>query len=168
MQTLDIISVNLWQMLISLLNLLVIFWILKKFLYGPVKKALAERKATLDQEYKAAEEAEKVASHHRKEWEQKIKSADAEAEKILQTATQNAKGRGEKIIAEAEKKAQGILRVAEQDAALERKKADDELRREIVSLSAALTEKMLEREIRPEDHRALISSFIETIGENDE
>jgi len=168
MQTLDIISVNLWQMLISLFNLLVIFWILKKFLYGPVKKALAERKAALDKEYKAAAEAEKTASERQKEWEMKLQNADTEAEQILQTATKNAQTRSEKILAEAEEKARGVLRAAEQDAALERKKADDELRREIVVLSGALTEKLLEREVNTEDHHALISSFIENIGDGNE
>ena len=35
LQTLDIISVNIWQILISLINLLIMYLILKKFLFGP-------------------------------------------------------------------------------------------------------------------------------------
>ena len=54
---------------------------------------------------------------------------------------------------------------AETEADLERKKAADGIKREIVEVSGALTEKMLEREINTDDHRALIDSFIEEIGE---
>ena len=43
MQTLDVISVNLWQILISLINLFLLFLILKKFLFKPVKKVLDQR-----------------------------------------------------------------------------------------------------------------------------
>ena len=43
MQTLEIISVNLWQILISLANLLLIYIILKKLLWKPVKKVMDQR-----------------------------------------------------------------------------------------------------------------------------
>ena len=42
-QTLDVISVNLWQIIISLCNLLIMFWILKKFLFRPVQNIIAQR-----------------------------------------------------------------------------------------------------------------------------
>ena len=43
MQSLDIISINIWQILISLCNLVLLFLILKKFLYKPVHNVLAQR-----------------------------------------------------------------------------------------------------------------------------
>ena len=46
MPTLDVISVNIWSILISLCNLLILFFIIKKFLYKPVRKMLAERQWT--------------------------------------------------------------------------------------------------------------------------
>ena len=48
MQSLDIISVNLWQILISLANLLIIFTILKRFLFKPVQKVVADRQAQVE------------------------------------------------------------------------------------------------------------------------
>ena len=44
MQNLEVISINFWQMLVSLANLLILFLILKKFLYAPVLKALDQRR----------------------------------------------------------------------------------------------------------------------------
>lgn len=168
MQSMEVISINIWQILISLCNLLVLFLILKKFLYKPVKKAMAERKAAVEEQYGAAEKAERSALASKEEWEQKLQNAGEEADTILKTAVANAGRRGDKIVAEAKEKAEGIIRQAEAEAELERKKAEAGIRREIVDVSAQLTEKMLSREIRPEDHRELIDSFIQEIGEDDD
>ena len=168
MQNMDIISVNLWQILISLVNLFLLFLIIKKFLFGPVKKVLDQRQSQLDEQYAAAESAEIQANENRKAWEEKLAGANTEADAILQSATDNAKYRGDKMIAEAKERADGIIRSAQNEAELERKKAADGIKREIVEVSGALTEKMLEREINTEDHRDLIDSFIEKIGDGNE
>lgn len=168
MQTLDVISVNLWQILISLANLVILFWVLKIFLFKPVKNILAKRESELEEHYTSARLAEEQAQVSRLEWEQKRQSAAAEADAILQSAAENAKYRGEQIIEDAKDRAEGILRQAEAEAALERKKASADIKREIVELSGALTEKMLAREINTEDHRALIDAMIEEIGDGDD
>lgn len=168
MPTLDIISVNIWQILISLLNLLLLFLIIKKFLFKPVKRVLAKRQDTLDESYKAAEQANEEAQKNREELEAKLAGASKRADEIIQNATDNAKYRSEKIIEEAQARADGIVRVAQTEAELERKKSADSIKQEIVEVSSALSEKMLEREINTEDHRALIDSFIEDIGDDNE
>ena len=168
MQTLDVISVNIWQILISLINLVLLFLILKKFLFKPVKKMLQKRKDELDAQYQAAADAEEKAEEHRKEWEATLATADEQANQILQTATENAKRHGDRLVMEAQEKAEGIIRVAQNEAELERRKATEDIKREIVEVSGALTEKMLEREINVQDHHALIESFIEKIGEEDD
>ena len=168
MQTLDVISVNVWQILISLLNLVVLYLIVKFFLYNPVKNVLAKRSAELEEHYTAAEEAEAVADKSRMEWEEKLSGANAEANSIIQNATDLARNRGDAMITEAREKADGIIRVAQNEAELERRRATDQIKKEIVNVSAALTEKILEREVNTNDHKALIDSFIENIGDGNE
>lgn len=166
MQTLDVISVNLWQILISLANLVLLFLMFKKFLYKPVKGVLEKREAELDEKYNSAYKAEAEAEKNRKEWEEKLTTADDKARKVLEDATENAKRRGEKLIADAEARADEIVRAAQNEAELERKKAVDGIKREIASVSGVLAEKMLEREINTDDHRTLIDSVIEKIGDD--
>ena len=168
MQTLDVISVNIWQILISLLNLYILFLIVKLFLFKPVKAVLAERQRELDTQYAAAEDAEREALANRRAWETKMLGAKAEADAIVQSAAERAKHRGDALMAEAKLRADSIVRLAENEADLERKKAVEGVRREIIEVSGALTEKILGREINAEDHRNLIQSFIETIGDEDE
>ena len=168
MQTLDVISVNIWQILISLLNLYILFLIVKLFLFKPVKAVLAERQRELDTQYAAAEDAEREALANRRAWETKMRGAKAEADAIVQAAADQAKYRGDALIAEAQLRADSIVRMAENEADLERKKAVEGVKREIIEVSGALTERMLERVINTEDHRNLIESFLEKIGDDNE
>lgn len=167
MQSLEVISINLWQILISLANLVILFLIVKKFLFKPVKKVLAQRQDLMDAQYSAAQEAQAQALADKDAWEHKMQSAKAEADAIMKDAASKAQIRGDRIVSDAREKADGIIRQAQTAAELERKKAEDGIKKEIVDVSAALTEKMLGREINAQDHREMIDSFIEGLGEDD-
>ena len=168
MQSLDVISVNIWHILISLINLVLLFLIVKKFLFKPVKKLFADRQAAIDHQYAAANEAKEQAMATRNEWEQKLAGADARADEIIKNATDTADYRAGQIISEANDKARDIIYRAETEAELTRKKSEDDIKREIVGVSAAIAEKMLEREIRTDDHRAMIDSFINEMEQSNE
>lgn len=164
-QTLEIISVNLWQILISLANLLLIYIILKKLLWKPVKKVMDQRQAMVDDQFAAAEAAEEEANRDKAEWAARLATADAEADARIQAADETARRHGDRIVADARDKAQGILRQAETEAALERQKAEAGIKQEIAAVGTQLAEKMLEREINPEDHRQMIESFLDEMGD---
>lgn len=168
MQNLDVISVNLWQILISLANLVLLFLIVKRFLFKPVKRILAERRREIEGQYDAATQAQTEADNNRREWEATMSTARLQADGILQTATEQAKFRGDAMVDEARQKADSIIRMAQTEAELERKKAELDIKREIVELSGALTEKMLAREINTDDHQALIDSFLDELGDGNE
>lgn len=168
MQSLDVISINLWDTVISLCNLLLLFYILKRFLYKPVKRVLKQRQEALDEQYSAAARAQQDADTNRLAWAEKMRGAQDEADQILKNAAASADYRGGQIISEARDKAADIVRRAEAEAELEHKKAEAGIKREIVDVSAALTEKLLGREINTDDHHAIIDSFINGIGEDDD
>ena len=97
MQSADIITLNIWQIVISLCNLTILFLIIKKFLFKPVKKLLAEREAMANAEYDKAKAARADAEKSRSEWDAKLKGADAEAERIVKNASDSAKRNAERI-----------------------------------------------------------------------
>lgn len=168
MQSLDIISVNLWQILISLANLTILFLLLKKFLYKPVTKMLEQRQAEIDNSYSDAEAAKNDAEAKNAELTERLANAKSEAEGIVKEAADIAKVRGDKIVEDAKEQAKGIIAQAQTDAELEKKRSETAIKSQIIDVSTALTEKMLEREINADDHKALIDDFIEKIGENDD
>ena len=83
MQSLDVISVNIWQMLVSLANLVLIFLMVKKFLYKPVKKMLDARRSAIDSQYDEAQEAKEQALSDKKKYEEKLLTAKNEADKVI-------------------------------------------------------------------------------------
>ena len=164
-QTLDVISVNIWQIVISLANLLLIVLILKKFLWKPIQRVMKQRQEMVDKQFADAAEAEAKANEDKAQWAEKLAIADDEAAARIAAADETARRHGERVVAEAKEKAQGILRQAEAEAELERQKATASIRDEIADVSAELAQKMLEREINAEDHRAMIASFLDEVGD---
>ena len=163
MQSLSIISVNVWQIVISFANLAILTWIVKKFLFKPVKKVLDGRRDTIDSAYARASEAEAEAEEHRRNYESALAAAKQTTDQMISEAAREAERRGTEIENEAREKAQEIRLQAENDAQLEKKRAESEIRQEIADISAQLTGKLLEREIKPEDHRGLIDSFLQEL-----
>lgn len=168
MQSLDVISVNIWQILISLCNLVILFLILKKFLFKPVQKVTQTRRAELDDIYSEAKAAQTRADMNEKEWSEKLAAVKAESDTIIKNANERAARRGEEIVSDAREKADGIVREAQTQADLEHKKAQAQIKKEIADVSSAISEKVLGREISEEDHRDLIERAIAEMGENND
>ena len=126
---------------------------------------LDARRAQIDKDYIDADSAKKSAQEKDAELTDRLNNAKAEAEVIVKEAAEIAKARGDKIIEEARATAGGIVRQAEEDAELERKRVNETIKEQIVDVSTALAEKMLEREINANDHKALIDDFINKIGD---
>ena len=166
MGNLQIVSFNLWQVLISLANLTILYLGLKKFLYKPVKAVLEGRKAAIAKYYADAEEARNTANAARDEYTEKLSTAHTKADEIIHDATVIANRRGDKIVAAAREKAEEIVRSGEMEAAMEKKKAMATIRRDITDVSAAMTEQLLKREMKEGDHRSMIDEFLKGVGED--
>ena len=160
MQNLDVISVNIWAILASLANLLILTLIVKRFLFKPVKKIVDARRAAIDNDYAQAQAARDQAEESRQNYEAAMAAAKQTSDQIIADATRTAEYRSNEIISEAREKATDIRRQAEADAVLERRKAEDDMKHEIAEVSTQLTGKLLQREINEDDHNKLIDSFL--------
>ena len=163
MQFLDVISVNIWAILASLANLLLLTWIIKRFLFKPIKKMVDARRSAIEEYYAQAQAARDEAEESRQNYEAAMAAAKQTSDQIIADASRTAEYRSNEIVAEARERASEIRRQAEADAVLERKKAEDEMKHEIANVSAQLTGKLLQREINEEDHRELIDSFLKDL-----
>jgi F-type H+-transporting ATPase subunit b len=165
MQNLDIISINIWQIVISLANLVILFLILKKFLFEPVKKIKAQRENEIETQYKKAEKARKEADDLKAGWEDKITTADQKADEIISEAVERANERNEIMLYESREKADQIIRKAKADIERDRREARETIKKEIVDVSQVISEQIIGREINMDDHRDLIDDAIDKLGE---
>ena len=160
---LELISLNIWHIVATIGNLLILTWILKKFLWKPVTNMLEKRKNEVDEIYRKAEDAKRVAEQDRLEYRAKLDGAKEEADEIVRAATVRADKLSESIIDDAKSRADDTLRRAEAEIELEKKRAMNELKDEISSISMQIAENVVGREMNEDDHRELIDSFIDEL-----
>ncbi len=161
-----LVSFNGWTFIAQMFNLLLQMLLFKKFLFEPVKKIIAQRQNEVGELYTAAEEAKQSAEQDKAEYSEKLLAANEEASRIVRTATERAGKQGEEIVQEAQKQAQALLKKADDDIARERVKAMNEIKNDISQMALDIAEKVVEKEIRPEDHKALIEDFIAAVGDD--
>ncbi len=164
-QALEIISINVWQILISFANLLIIFVLLKKFLFKPVQAVFAKREAQVKSIYDEAEQSRNSAVSMKQEYEQKMAGAREEADGIVRTAVQSARRESDAIVAEASGKASHLLKKADEDIAQAKRQMLTEVRGEISDLAVSIAEKVVEREINAQDHQQFVDDFIRNVGD---
>ena len=147
----------------QMLSFVVFVWFTMKFIWPPIVKALAERKAKIAEGLAAAERG-----HHEQELGEKrakeiMRQAKAEAADVVSQAQK----RAAEIIDEARHngRAEGerILVAARAEVVQERNKVREELRERLAELAVAAAEKILEKEVKREDHRVLLDSFAKQI-----
>ncbi|MBR4204804.1 MAG: F0F1 ATP synthase subunit B [Clostridia bacterium] len=160
---LELISLNVWHIVATIANLLLLTLILKKFLFKPVQNVVAKRQGQVDELYRAAEDSKSQAEQDKALYSEKLAGAVEEAEAIVRSAAQRADRQSDEIIADANRKAAETMKRAEEDIEQAKKKAMDDLKNEISDISVKIAENVVGRELSGEDHRELIDSFIENL-----
>lgn len=158
------VSLGWWEILVTMCNTLITFAIIKKFLFKPVRKMLAAREEEVQAMYGNAEKAQTEAEQMRSEYTQRLAKAKEEAAEIVGSATRRATVRSEEILKESSQQAAAMMKKAENTIEQERKKAMNELKDEVASLSVMIASKVVERDIKDADHERFIEEFIDKVG----
>lgn len=161
----SIVGIDPWTALFTFLNMLITFAILAKFLFMPIKKMIDDRQKEIDDKFEAAEKAKSDAEALKGEYEAKLEGAKDERDRIVRDAVVRATKREEEILAEAREGANAIREKAHADIEQEKKKALNEVKNEISSISIGIAEKVCEKEIDEKKHRELVLDFINKMGE---
>ncbi len=144
------VSIN-GTLLFQFINFFVLVAILAKFAYKPLLKVLEDRRnkiaSDLDNAAKARESAEKMKA----DYEAQIRDAHAEAQAIV-----------DKAVKQADKEAQAQLE-AQTEIANEREAAIREMRKEVVTLSMAVAEKLLQKNMDSDMNAKLVADCIDQL-----
>ena len=159
------VGVNFWTMIFAWINILVLYLVLKKILFKPIKNMIDSRQKEIDDMYSDAESSKEAAQTLQAEYEEKMNAVSEESEELLRRAVRKATLREEEIIKDAEKKAERIIERAEAEIELEKKRAMNEIKDEVSALAINIAEAVIERDVEMSEHESLIDSFIDTVGE---
>lgn len=160
---LPFVSLDVWTMIFTWINLVILFLLLKKFLFKPVNKVLEDRATQIENEYNDAEKTRAEVNEARLEYEDKLKSAKAEADSIIKSAVSTANERSSSIVGEANNEAKRIMEKSQKQLEQDKKNAIREMKEDIASLAVETAEKILKREIDEETDEDIISGIIDKL-----
>ena len=154
-----------WNFFFQIANTLIIFLLLRKFLFKPVKGMLDRRKEMIATEISDAEELRRNAEELKLDYDSKIKDIKIEAEKILQDANARAEQRSKEIIAEAQDKTEKMILKAQAEIERQNKNAYNELKNEVASMAIMAAERIIGERMDDQLNEKLIIQFMEEAGD---
>ena len=137
------LKIDFWNIFCIVVNLVVLYLFMKRFVFGPVLKVIDQRKMLLEGQFASASEAERKAMELKKQYETSIQTAEAESARILEEARENGEAEYRRIVEEAGEKADRMVANAQTAIAEEKEKVLREMESDIAALAMDAAEKIL-------------------------
>jgi F-type H+-transporting ATPase subunit b len=145
---------------------LVLLGLLWKYAWGPMMKALEEREQRIAKRISDAEAAHQQALAKLADYEKKIATAKEEAAEIIAEGKRDVVKVKDEILAEAQAESARTLERAKREIGLAKEAAVQELREKMVELTADLARRVIQREVKAEDHRRFIQDAIAQVEQS--
>lgn len=138
--------------------------ILQVYAFPKINQVLEERAASIQGRQEEARKTLEEAEGVRAEYQEQLKDAKSEANRIIDEARQTAESMRRDIVAKAESEAEGIVQRAQDEVQAERERAVQQLRAEVGRLSVRLAEKIVQKELDQQTHQALVDRYIQELS----
>ena len=155
------LGINLPLLVVFVINFIILFVLLRIFLYKPVLKMLDERSKRTKEGMELAEATKKEYEQARTEVQKQIEKGRQEAQAIIAQAMQIGERLKEESRQEATKQAQVIVDRTRAELETERDKIVGDLRREFVDIAISAAGKVIKETLDKEKHRKLIDETLQ-------
>jgi len=152
------------NLLWTVVNVLVLFLLLRKFLYRPVMNIIAERQKQVDDALAAAETSKSEAAAALNAAQDKLRNVDDEAAARRKAYEQQAEKEKQQLLLDAQKQADAILAEGKTAAEAERQHKLGEADAQTTALARAMCEKLLARNLTAQDDARLLDDLLEKAG----
>lgn len=154
------------DVLITGVNIFILFFAMSYLLFNPARDFLEKRRNKIAGDLETAKSSKEDAVALKAEYEAKLKAIDKEAEAILDEARKKAKKQEAEIVAEAKEEAARIIARANREIDLEKKKALDDVKTEIVSIASLMAGKAVAASMDVKIQDTLIEETLKEMGES--
>ncbi len=155
------------NLLWTVLNVLILFLLLRKFLYKPVMDIIAQRQKQVDDAMAAAETSKNEAKTALAAAQDKLRNVDAEAAQRREAYEKQAEKEKEQLLADAQHQADAILAEGKAAAEAERQHKLREADAQTTALARAMCEKLLERNLTQQDDARMLDDLLQKAGVGD-
>ena len=143
----------------------VMFLFLSYMLFNPAREMLKKRQDKVKDDIDSAEKSREDAAKLKEEYENRLREIHKEEDAILSAARQKALENETKIIDQAKAEAANIIARANHQAELEMKKAQDEIKKESITVASMVAGKAVSEKLDIEIQDSLIDDTLKEIGE---
>ena len=150
--------------IITIINITVLFLILRKILFKPVTKFMADRANRVQESIDQAEKDRAQAKALLADYEEKLKNAEAEAQKILKNMRENAERQSDMIVAEGKKEAANIVAATRKQLDAEYQAALAKFRLEAAALVIAASAKLVAKDFSSDDNRRYVNMLLDELA----
>jgi len=163
-QLFEQLGINLQVIAAQIIGFLLLWWLMSRFLFGPVMGLLRGREQDIRTTYDAADAERAKAEQFRADYEKRLAEIEAEARARIQAAVKEAESAKDQIMSDARNRSEDILRRGQEQLDREREKTLAQLREEVVDISLGAAAKVIGESLDDQKHRALVSDFVNKIG----
>ena len=154
-----VISDAVKDLIINIINIVILFVIVRGLAYKPVKKFLDARKERIVNELSEASSARQTAEEELLKYKELTEKSKAEGTEIINEAERTAKENAAEIINMAKKNAAEITEKARETAKKERETQIIAMRGDIAELAFDISKQVLSREVTDEDNMRIADEF---------
>lgn len=159
------VSIN-YTLIAQVVNFIILLWVLAKFAYKPLLKAMDDRRTKIVKDMDQADHARKEAEALKQEYVNQLKNAKKEANDIVSKANAMAQQLHDEALANAQKEREELLASGRQTVEMERKKALLDVREQIIALSTEIAGRVLQEKLdSAEDRKRITRITDETLAE---
>lgn len=149
----------------QIFNTIVLYAILRKLLFKPVTAFMEGRQKEIATTIESADNSKLQAEEYKKEHMKKVEDAKEEGREIVNKAIKRSEEKAQEIIAEAKTEAVKLKETANSQIELEKQKAVHELKKEVSEMAVLVASKLIQKDMKKEDHENVIEDFIKEVGE---
>jgi F-type H+-transporting ATPase subunit b len=154
-----------WAELVTHVIAFVLFiLILRKLAFKPLLKVIDERRDKIESDFAKAEDLAKEAEESRKRYEAQMAEIEAQAREKMQESIEEGKRISAEIQQKARDDAESLLDRAKKNAEIDLANARKQLRKDVVDLTLAATEKVLREQVDRAAHTRHIEKYIDEVG----
>lgn len=146
------------------LNLLILYFFMKKFLFKPVTQHMENRKNSIEKALNDAEQAKKEAAESRKSYEEQIRNIKVESDRLVNEAKQRASHEYDEIVAVAKKDAALIIQKGHDEVERERAEMLQQIKQQVAVLAISAATKVVQKNMDSEVNKTLVDKFIDEAG----
>ena len=162
------LTISVTNIVCIIINLLIIYFLTKKFLFGRVDAILAQRREEVESATKQVEAAKQEALDAKKDYEDKIAHVDEEKEQILADIKKQGYAEYERIVGDARKKGDQIIVEAKHNAEVENERAKEVYAAQLTDMVIDAASKIAATKHSAADDKELYDKFINEAGANNE